>query len=492
MAETRWVGANLKRKEDPSLLTGRGSYVDDLRLPGMLHAAFLASPHAHARIKSIDASEALKLPGVVAVLTGRDIARRILPAMASVGGPVMDFGMAVGKARYVGEPVAAVVATDRYIAEDARDLVRVDYEPLPAVVDGEVAMAPGAPLLYEAAGSNLLWHRAFAYGDPDGAFQQAEVIVKGRFHFHRYSSTPVETCGVVASYDPAKGSLTIWDNNQLPMIGAPFVALQLKLPPDKVRFIEGNIGGGYGNKAMLFAYDVLVGALAMAVGRPVNWMADRREELMAATVHCAGVVTEAELALSRDARILGMRIKSIQDFGHFIGWPEPVNILRPFYIAGTGCYKIANILMDVYAVVTNKLRTGPNRGYGLHQHYFVLERMVDKAAKELGLDPAEIRFRNFIQPQEMPYTIANGNIYDGGDYPETLHRALEMIGYQEFRKEQARLRQQGRHLGIGLSTIVETGFSNIAVPRGALPPETSVTPAVFGSEVASVRLEGSG
>src|SRR3990172_9472867 len=243
---------------------------------------------------------------------------------------------------------------------------------------------------------------------------------------------------------------------------------------------------------MLFAYDVLVGALAMAVGRPVNWMADRREELMAATVHCAGVVTEAELALSRDARILGMRIKSIQDFGHFIGWPEPVNILRPFYIAGTGCYKIANVLMDVYAVVTNKLRTGPNRGYGLHQHYFVLERMVDKAAKELGLDPAEIRFRNFIQPQEMPYTIANGNIYDGGDYPETLHRALEMIGYQEFRKEQAQLRQQGRHLGIGLSTIVETGFSNIAVPRGALPPETSVTPAVFGSEVASVRLEGSG
>ena len=491
MAETHWIGTSLKRKEDPSLLTGRGSYVDDVRLPGMLHAAILGSPHPHARIKSIDIGEALKLPGVAAVLTGRDVARRILPFTSFVGGPAIDFGIAVDKTRYVGEPVVLVAATDRYTAEDARDLIRVEYEPLPAAVDAEAALAPGAPLLYEAMGSNLFWRRAFTYGDPDGAFQQAEVVVKDRFYFHRYSSTPIETCGVVASYDLARDSLTFWDNNQLPMRVAPFVSLMLKMPSSRVRFIEGNIGGGYGNKALIFAYNVLVGLLSKEAGRPVKWIADRREDLTAASIHCANVLTEAEFALKRDGTILGMRLNVIQDFGSFLKRPEPINILRAFQ-SFTGCYRIPNVLIDAHAVVTNKCPTGPNRGYGLHQHYFVLERMVDKAAKDLGLDPTEIRFRNFIQPQEMPHTAPNGCVYDSGDYPETLHRALEMIGYDEFRREQARLRQEGRYLGVGLATIVEPSASNAAVLSGLLPPGSRLLPPMFSGEAAGVRLEASG
>ncbi|HLB28612.1 MAG TPA: molybdopterin cofactor-binding domain-containing protein, partial [Dehalococcoidia bacterium] len=248
MTETRWVGTSLKRKEDPTLLTGRGSYVDDLRLPGMLHAAVLGSPHAHARINGIDPSEALKLPGVVAVVTGQDVVKRSMPVMSPGGIPTMAFCLAVGKVRYVGEPVAAVVAADRYTAEDARELIRVDYEPLPAVVNVEQATAPGAPLVYEEAGSNLLWHRTFVYGDPEAAFREAEHVVQERFYFHRYSSTPIETNGVLASYEPAGGVLTFWDTNHLPMVSAPFLALVLKLPPEKVRFINRNIGGSFGNK----------------------------------------------------------------------------------------------------------------------------------------------------------------------------------------------------------------------------------------------------
>ncbi|HKZ51322.1 MAG TPA: molybdopterin cofactor-binding domain-containing protein, partial [Dehalococcoidia bacterium] len=257
MSDGRWVGTSLKRKEDPTLLTGRGSYIDDLTLPGMLHAAMLRSPHAHARIKGIDVSAALQVPGVVAILTGKDVAKRALPFMSAIGGPTMEFCLAVGKVRHVGEPVAAVVATDRYTAEDARDLIRVDYEPLPAVVDVEEAIAPGAPLIYEIVGSNILWQKTIAWGDPEGAFRKADLIVRDKFYFHRYSATPVETCGVVASYDPAKGSLTIWDNNHL-MMAAPFVSMVLKLPPEKVRFIRHDIGGSYGNKTQLHNYEVLI------------------------------------------------------------------------------------------------------------------------------------------------------------------------------------------------------------------------------------------
>ncbi|HKZ50385.1 MAG TPA: xanthine dehydrogenase family protein molybdopterin-binding subunit [Dehalococcoidia bacterium] len=492
MAETHWVGARLKRKEDPALLAGRGRYIDDLQLPGMLHAAILASPYPHARIRGIDTSEALRIPGVVAVLTGRDAARMSLPSMSSVGVPTMGFCLAVGKARYAGEPVAAVVASDRYIAEDARELIRVEYEPLPAVVDPEAAMGPGAPLLYEEAGTNILWHRTFVYGNPEGAFKEAEHIVRERFYIHRYSSTPIETNGVVASYAPAEGTLTLWDTNHLPMVGAPYLALVLKLSPEKVRFIRGNIGGGFGNKgSAITSYEILASMLSMEVGRPVKWIADRQEDLTTVSSHGANLLTEAELALKGDGTIMGIKLKTVHDCGSFSRWPEPLSSVRMLYHC-TGCYKVPNVVIDINMVATNKTPTGPNRGVGAYQFYFVLERMVDVAAKELGLDPAEIRLRNFIQPREMPYTTPNGNVYDSGNYPETLQRALEMLDYDEFRREQARLRREGRHLGLGLATVVESSTPNLAILGALTPPEARIRPLIFCAEAASVRLNPTG
>ncbi|HKZ51608.1 MAG TPA: molybdopterin cofactor-binding domain-containing protein, partial [Dehalococcoidia bacterium] len=308
-----------------------------------------------------------------------------------------------------------------------------------------------------------------------------------------------------ASYDPASGSLTIWADSQTPMLSAGFMALMLKLPPEKVRHVRGNIGGGYGNKgAAITPYEVLMGLLSMATGRPVKWTADRREELMASCGHGASLAMEAELALRRDGTILGIKLRTVHDCGAFIGWPEPLSSARALHHC-TGCYRTPNVLIDITTVVTNKRPSGTNRGVGAYQFYFALERIVDIAARELGLDPAEVRFRNFIQPQQMPYTTPNGCVYDSGDYPETLHRALEMVGYQELRKEQARLRreepqaregrvgQKGRYVGLGVATVVESATPNMAILGGLGPPAArAARPSLFCAEAASIRLEATG
>ena len=435
------IGKSIKRKEDLRFLVGKGTYIDDIELPRMLHAAILRSPYAHARINEVDVKGALEYQGVMNVLTGKDVAEMSNPAMQ------MNFKlktqnaycMAVDKVRFVGEPVAALVAVDRYIANDALDSIDVVYEPLPVVVDPEEAMKSGAPLVHEEAGDNTAYHDLFHYGDVEKAFKEADHIVKERFKYHSYTSTPIETNGVIADYDPARGTLTIWANFQLGGMLHRTLSDLLKIPENKFRLITPDIGGGFGNKCNIF-HMLLIGLLSIKIGRPVKWIEDRRENFIG-NMRGSDRIFESEAAVKKDGTILAIKTKLIDNVGAYLRFPEPIGIIMAFQTV-LGCYKIKNLLMDLYAVNTNTLPTGPNRGYGCQSFYFQLERLVDLIGKKLGLDPVEIRKRNFIQPQEFPYTTAVGCIYDSGNFPETLRKALEMADYEKMRKEQERLRKE--------------------------------------------------
>ncbi|MFQ5829447.1 MAG: xanthine dehydrogenase family protein molybdopterin-binding subunit [Candidatus Methylomirabilia bacterium] len=475
MTEQRWVGQPMKRVEDPRLLTGRGAFIDDLPFRGVHHAAILRSPHAHARIRAIDASAALQAPGVVGVITGADAEALTRPFMVGVLTPIKYYCMAGDKVRFVGEPVAAVVARDRYSAEDALDLIRVEYEPLPVVVDPERALEVEAPVLHEVVGSNLACHRRMVYGDPDRAFHDAEVVVNERFRFPRYSSTPIETYGVVASYDPVGGILTVWSNFMGPFILHPLVGRALGLPENRLRFIIApDIGGSFGIKCSIYPYLTLVGLAAMQVHVPVKWIEDRREHLLASG---SGTdrVTYRELAAGKDGTILGMRYRWYDNVGGYVRSPEPACTFRPIG-NWVGPYRFQNLEVEASVVTTNKGPSGPNRGYACPHLYFETERMVDLLAERLGLDPAEVRRRNFIQPHEFPYRTPTGGLYDSGDYPAAFEKALEVARYEELRREQARARAAGRLFGIGLAVAVDPSVSNMGYVTVALDPQYRAKP----------------
>jgi 2-furoyl-CoA dehydrogenase large subunit len=489
---TQWVGQPLKRIEDPRLLTGRGVFVADLPLREPYAAAILRSPHAHARIRSIDASAALLAPGVAGVITGADVLAHTKPFAVGVQAPVKYFCLATDKARFVGEPVAVVVARDRYLAEDALDLIQVEYEPLSAVVDPEDALKPGAPILHENVGSNEACHREIVYGDVDGAFAGADVVIRERFRYPKYSSTPIETYGVVAAYDPTTGVLTITSNFMGPFILHALVARALGLAENRLRFVvPPDIGGSFGIKTSIFPYLALIGLSAMRTGVTVRWIEDRREHLLASSSG-ADRVAYRELAARNDGTILAMRSRWYDNVGGYVRSPEPGCTFRPIG-NWVGPYRFANLAADAHVVMTNKSLTGPNRGYACGHLYFEIERMVDLLSLRLGMDPAEVRRRNFIQPGQFPYRTPSGGLYDSGDYPAAFERALETAGYHKLREEQKSARAAGRLYGVGLAVAVDPSVSNMGYVTIALDPAVRARPEYLPKsgaiESATVKID---
>jgi len=478
------VGQSFKRVEDPRLITGEGRYVDDVQLPRMCYAAILRSPYAHARIRHIDASKALQTPGVVTVITGKDILGKIGP-LPCAAHPVPEmkmpthYALAVNKVYFVGHPVAVVVAEDRYLARDALDLIEVDYEELPPVTDPQKALQPDAPIIHEDLGTNLAFEWKIEGGDVDAAFAQAEVIVRQEFVNQRLIPVPMEPRCVLAEWDAGNRLLTIWTSTQIPHLVRSLVAGMLNLPENHVRVIAPDVGGGFGQKLQVYVEEALMGYLAMTLDRPVKWTETRRENFMA-SIQGRDQIGVMELALKRDGTILGLRYEVIADMGAYYQLLTPaIPTLTGLMLCGA--YKIPAVRMTKKAVFTNKMCTDAYRGAGRPEATFLLERMMDLAAKELGMDPAEIRRKNFIPPNAFPYTTPHGITYDSGNYEAALNRALELVEYEKWRKEQQEARKQGRYIGIGISSYVEICGMG---PSKAMP--------AGGWESATVRVEPSG
>jgi 2-furoyl-CoA dehydrogenase large subunit len=484
--QARWTGTALKRKEDPRLLTGKGRFLDDVKLAGLLHAAFVRSPHAHARILSVDTAAAEALPGVYGVLTGVEARERSesLRPLIPVPQQPPNHCLASDRVRYVGEPLAIVAAADRATAEDAAALVAVEYEELPVVTDVERAVEPDAPVLYEEVGSNVLWHDVFTYGDVDAAFAEADEVVSERFTIHRYASTPIECFAVMAEWDAGQELLTIWTNDQRPGLTIGVVAEALRLSEAQIRLLTPDIGGGFGNKRRP-AYIVAVALLAMATGRPVKYIEDRRENLTALMQSCDGVMY-VEAAVRRDGTVLGVKIRDYADEGTNLISPSQHSLLKLGNMVNN--YRIAAVRYEPYSVLTNKCPSGANRGIGKPFMCFGIERIMDRIAELLELDPAELRFRNFIQPEQFPYETPTGAYYDSGDFPGSLRAALRLLDYDALRAEQARAHAEGRYLGIGLSSAVEPASSNLAAYVLVTGKKTSTGVG----ESAKVRVEPDG
>lgn len=467
----KFFGAAVKRREDPRFLRGEGRFVDDVTVPGMLHAAFLRSPHAHARIVAIEVAGAAAAPGVVRVFTFKDLERwmRPLPLFGAVPpglAAVVKFDIRQApqwplcreRARHVGEIVAMVVADSPERAADAVDLIRVEWELLPAVVDMTRAAELGAPLIHPEWGSNVGIGFTHAIGDADGAFGRADVTVAETFHIQRYVGMPLENRGVVAVWDRRDGTMTTWNSTQVSHFVQQGLTGALGLPPHKIRVIAPDLGGGFGTKASGYAEDALIPVAAVALGRPVKWIESRREH-MSGAAHARHQVHAISLAAARDGTILGVRDRIWLDLGAYNVW----GVVLPYNTVAhlIGPHRIKHMRVDVEAVVTNKTPNAPYRGAGRPETVFAMDRIVDCLARELRLDPAELRRRNYIRPAELPYDFGmpyrDGNplVYDTGDFPAALEKALEAADYRRFRSEQPRLRAQGIHRGIGISGYVE-------------------------------------
>jgi carbon-monoxide dehydrogenase large subunit len=466
---TRYFGERFKRNEDPRLLTGQGLFVDDVDLPDMLHAAFLRSPYAHARINRIDVSQALQREGVVAIYTANDLGDYWKPGPLLVSPPPVQgitfnektqVPLAKEKVKFAGEPVVMVLAVSRYVAEDALADIQVDYEPLEAVVDMEKALGADSPIIHEEIGSNVAAHVVQTKGDYESAKNNAALVVKRRFRYEHGCAAAIENRGIVAEWDPRAGRLTVWDTTQAPVVIRNGLAGMLGLSERQVRVIAPFIGGGFGPKIMMFYQEeVLVPWAAMKLNRPVKWIEDRAENFVA-TTHERGQIHDAEIAFDKDGRILGVHDVFLHDTGAY----APYGLTVPLNASCTllGPYDIQNYYSEFTAVFTNKTIVTPYRGAGRQHGVFVIERALDIAAKKLKIDRAEIRRRNFIPPDKFPY---NNEIiyqdfaplvYDSGNYEPLLDHALERIGYHKFINEiQPKLRAEGKHVGIGLVAYVE-------------------------------------
>jgi 2-furoyl-CoA dehydrogenase large subunit len=491
MAE-QFIGKPTRSKEGPRHATGRGHFTDDIVLPGMLQAMILRSPHAHARIVGGDAQAALQLPGVVAAIIPSDVVaytRPFKPGRYAAGlrKPIPEYATAVDKARYMGEPVAAVAARGRGTAEDALELITIDYEMLPAVVETADAIKPSSALIYDDLETNVAWKGSLTYGDIDGAFKAADKIVKENLKIHRYSSTPLEPFAIIADYDAASRKLTVWVNAQVPEV--IYDALREALDLEDIRVIIPDIGGGFGQKIHLIRkYVVIVSLLAIRSGRPVKWIEDRSEHMMAGGHSCAQEF-EVEAAVKNDGSVLGLKFKEIDDVGGTtstltIHFTNKLNNLA-------NTYKVQNIALEGWSVLTNKCPVIPNRGIGKPGMCYIWERTMDRIAEELGLSPIDVRRVNLIQPGQMPYTTPSGNVYDSGDYPGLLETALERIGYDKLKDEQKRARDSGRLLGISVVIGVEPGGRNAARDI-AIFPEMKESPGSGGVNGATIKLEKNG
>jgi carbon-monoxide dehydrogenase large subunit len=457
MPVSKSVGARVKRREDPNLIRGLGQYVDDVKLPDALHVAILRSPYAHARIKNLDVGAARRLSGVVAVYTGTELQDRVGTLPTTADNPTLRIPthrvLAVDKACYLGEGVAAVVAEDRYVARDAIDLIQVDYEPLPVISDPEKALNPGAPLIHAEWPDNLAFSWKQEQGDLTRAFKDADKIVKQRIIHQRLAPIPIETRAVLARYSAHAKELTVWSSTQIPHILKTHLGQMLKLPEGEVRVIAPDVGGGFGCKLNVYAEEGLLAYLALALDRPVKWVEERRENIQA-TIHGRGQVGEVEAAVKKDGTILGLRYKVIADIGAYHQLFTPA--IPPFTgLMLSGSYKIPAIGIELRAAFTNKMSTDAYRGAGRPEATYVIERLMDRVAQELKLDPVAVRKKNFPKPTDFPFKTATGLAYDSGNYLLALNKALKTAGYDKLRREQKRLRSRGRYLGIGLSTYVE-------------------------------------
>ncbi len=450
-----YVGMRVLRKEDPRLLTGSAPYTDDITPRGTLHATLVRSPHAHARIRRIDTAAAKRHGGVVAVLTGEETkVTGTLPVFIVVPGLQQSkhLPLSVDKVRYVGDAVAVVVAESRAASKRAAGLVQVDYEPLPAVVKGEDALATGAPVLHEELGSNLAFTYPVKGGDIEKAFRDAEVVVRQRIVNQRLIPNAMEPRSVLAEMQD--GHLTLWSSTQIPHFVQLMTALNLGLSQNKLRVIAPEVGGGFGSKLQVYAEEFLIAYLAKTLGRPVKWTEERREAYLA-TIHGRDLVEDVELAAKRDGTVLGLRFRTVANLGAYLQAFAPgiPTILHAFITPGA--YDIRAFDCEVRGVYTNTTPVDAYRGAGRPEAAYLIERMMDRLADEIGMDPAELRRRNFISPDAFPYTTASGIAYDSGNYRPALERALEMIDYKGFAKRRDEARTRGKYRGIGISSYVE-------------------------------------
>lgn len=495
----RWVGANdVRRVEDPQLVTGRVEFIDNVVLPRMLHAAILRSPLAHARITSIDTSEAEKLPGVFAVVTGHDAQRWSHPAPA-VPEEWGTHCLASDKVCFVGEPVAAVAAVSRYVAEDALELIIVDYEPLEVVADPAKAMEPDSPLVIEEKGTNVMLQRTFNWGDVDGVFADADHVFSEKFRWHRLGANPLETFGVIAHWDPVDESLLLRASVQSASHFGLGRAAALGLASNKVRVIAHPHGGSFGGKGGTRGTDVAALLTRKAGGRPVKWIEDRAEYLTAGGSQSWDRYYEVSLAVKGEGRVTGLVVKLIDDMGANGEGFGAISTAKPL-ASFTGPYAIEVARYDLTIVATNKNPQSPYRGMGPPPHNCVLEQMMDIAARDLSIDPAEFRRRNFIPKDAFPYTIASGNEYDSGDYEAVLDKVLALADYPKLRSQQAEARAEGRCVGIGVVSAIEPGvfdwnaYAIVGVAGTGVPEGATVSFDILGK--ISIRvgfaLEGQG
>jgi CO/xanthine dehydrogenase Mo-binding subunit len=449
----KWIGRSMKRVEDPRLLTGRGGFIADQKIPGLLHAAIYRSPIPHGRIVSVDASAALAIPGVVAVVTGEDCKAKMNPCMNFGPSTIPQYPLAVDKVRYAGEAVVAVVAESRYLAEDGVDALQVEFDELPPVVDPMEALREDAALLHEEHGSNLAYERTFTFGEVDDAFAGADLIVSDQLHWGRSAGMPLETTGAIAR-PGLNGVLEIFCNSMNFSYFVWLIATALKVPSNRVTISPVPAGGSFGSKFTAHKVPTLAGFLALQVNRPVSYIEDRFDHIMNSDHHASDRYYDAKLAVTSDGILLGLDIDVVDDYGAYLqfGVGTHGNALSQ----GVGPYRIKSLRYALRAVLTNKCQQGAYRGFGSEVQNWVLERLIDQAAERLGMAPEEIRRKNFIQPDEFPYKIPGGNLYDSGDYPAVLDKALSMIDLDHWRKEQKRLREEeGRYIGIGLATTQE-------------------------------------
>ena len=464
-------GASVRRKEDPRFLRGEGRYVDDIKLPGMLHAAFVRSPHGHARILSVKTDAARRMAGVAHAFAFADLERwmkplplfgSIPPGLAARVDVTMkqlpQLAMARDRVFFVGEIVAMVLATSRALAEDACEAIEVAYEPLPAVVDMVAAAEPGSPVLHAEWGDNVAIHFATGFGDAEAAFRGADVTVRERFHTQRYVGMPIETRGVAAQWDARDGTLTTWNGTQVVHFVQQGLVAALGLPPHKIRVIAPDVGGGFGTKATGYPEDLLIPAAAIVARRPVKWVEDRREHMMSAA-HARHQIHDIEIAARRDGTMLAVRDRIWVDLGAYNSW----GIVLPYNTVAhlLGPHRVPSLSVECRGVVTNKTPNAPYRGAGRPEAVFAMDRIVDCLARELRMDPAELRRKNYLSEADMPYELGipyrDGNplVYDSGDFRAALDSALSTIGYDALRREQAELRARGIHRGIGISGYVE-------------------------------------
>ena len=497
-----YSGQPLKRVEDPRLVTGKGSYVADINLPGMLFAAVLRSPHAHASIRSIDASPARDLPGVVAVLAGKDIVGAVkdIPArrveeLGDVRVPQHPI-LPTDKVCYVGQAVAVLVAQDPRIAKDALELIRVEYELLPPIVDPLEAAKPESKPIHDWLGSNVVSRYRVGRGDLDSSFAQADCIVRGTYHVPRLSPAPMEGRGLVARYEAETQLLTLWASTQTPYKLKDHLGSLLSRPPRDIRVLAPDVGGGFGQKVEIWPEDVVLSYLAILLERPVKWIEERWENLLA--YHGRGYHADVEAAARKDGSVLGMRLRMVADLGAYCltsTLAVPVNASH----RAAGPYAIPDMDVECLSVTTNKPPTGPYRGAGAPETAFFLERTMDLIARELKLDPAEVRRRNFVPPDAFPYTAATGLTYDSGNYAPLLDRALELADYSGYRRAQAQRGSEDPLIGVGVAAALKAaggpggpGRKSVAriivEPTGEVKVYTEVSPHGQGTETTFAQI----